>query len=98
MSDSPTQMDFEEHFEHCEGSLYDGDDFVTWLAQHDADVARAERERLLALLPKHMPKTQEEQWAHEEVCYWCANFAGLGIAWKILEGGDDANPEWLSSP
>lgn len=50
MSESPTPLYFEEHFEHCEGSLYDGDDFVIWLAQHDAEVARAERQRILGLL------------------------------------------------
>jgi hypothetical protein len=59
------------------------------------EASRGERERILSLLPKHMPKTQKELVAHEAECYWCANFYGLGIAWKILQKGDDEQPEWF---
>lgn len=61
MNDNPTRLDFEEHFEHCEGSLYDGEDFAYWLAKRDVEVAQAERERIVSLL---------EDYAHNETWSW----------------------------
>ena len=61
MSKNLTPLYFEEHFEHCEGSLYDGDDFVIWLAEHDTGVAEAERERIVELLRSKV-KTVNMDW------------------------------------
>lgn len=60
MSKNLTPLYFEEHFEHCEGSLYDGDDFVIWLAEHDTGVARAERERIITLLETRLDDCYEK--------------------------------------
>ena len=86
MSDNPTLLDFEEHFEHCEGSLYDGDDFVIWLAEHDHEVAKAERGRILKLLKAHSNETWEEYNNHEDGCDLCQNYYGIGVAIKLIEG------------
>jgi hypothetical protein len=61
MSKNLTPLYFGEHFEHCEGSLYDGDDFAVWLAENDGKVAKSERERIV--------------WALESMCsYWKSLF------------------------
>lgn len=61
MNDNPTLLYFEEHFEHCEGSLYDGEDFAYWLAERDVEVAKAERERIVELL-KRTVMTVNMEW------------------------------------
>ena len=62
MSKNLTPLYFGEHFEHCEGSLYDGDDFVIWLAEHDAEVAKAERERIIEIAEGHRHVYSEEHF------------------------------------
>lgn len=44
------QMEIEDHFENCGAAWIDQKDFAAWLAQHDAEVAKAERNRTVALV------------------------------------------------
>jgi hypothetical protein len=61
MSESPTQWDFEEHFKDCSRSPYDQHDFAGWIDQHDAEVAKAERERIVRVLAEQR-NAKFERW------------------------------------
>ena len=90
MSDGPLPLYFEEHFEHCEGSLYDGEDFVIWLAEHDAEVAKAERERIAKAVWEEKQKVFESITKDPTNSRLLGYQSGMWRALDIIRGENDA--------
>lgn len=80
------QIAIEAHFKNCKGTYIGQHDFIAWLAQHDAEISNAERQRLAKTVWEEKQKVFDAITKDPTNSNLLSYQSGLYRALDIIEG------------